>query len=77
MPNPWVSLRHDKLIPVNKVVNKKEQLEEGLEKEEKKNLLLQTASLPIMCMYRQTYICVIVCLCRSKDISPSSLSFQR
>jgi hypothetical protein len=23
MPNPWVSLRHDKLIPVNKAVNKK------------------------------------------------------
>jgi hypothetical protein len=26
-PNPWVSLRHDQLIPVNKAVNKKEQLE--------------------------------------------------
>jgi hypothetical protein len=29
MPNPWVSPRHDRLIPVNKVVNKKEKLEES------------------------------------------------
>jgi hypothetical protein len=36
MPNPWVSLRRDQLIPVNKAVNKKEQLEKGLEKEEGK-----------------------------------------
>jgi hypothetical protein len=27
MPNPRVSLRHDQLIPVNKAVNEKEQLE--------------------------------------------------
>jgi hypothetical protein len=27
MPNPWVSLRCDQLIPVNKAVNEKEQLE--------------------------------------------------
>jgi hypothetical protein len=27
MPYPWVSLRHEQLIPVNKVVNEKEQLE--------------------------------------------------
>jgi hypothetical protein len=27
MTNPWVSPRHDKLIPVNKAVNEKEQLE--------------------------------------------------
>jgi hypothetical protein len=27
MPNTWVSLRRDQLIPVNKAVNKKEQLE--------------------------------------------------
>jgi hypothetical protein len=33
MANPWVSLRRDQLIPVNKVVNKKEQLEKGLEEE--------------------------------------------
>jgi hypothetical protein len=33
MPNPWGSLRCDQLIPVNKAVNKKEQLEE--EEEEK------------------------------------------
>jgi hypothetical protein len=33
MPNPWVSIRHDQLIPFNKAVNKKEQ---GLEEEEKK-----------------------------------------
>jgi hypothetical protein len=31
-----VSLRRDQLIPVNKAVNKKEQLEKGLEEEEKK-----------------------------------------
>jgi hypothetical protein len=35
MPNSWVSLRHDQLIPVNKVVNEKEQLEKGLEEVEK------------------------------------------
>jgi hypothetical protein len=34
MPNPWVSLRSDRLIPVNKAVNEKEQLEKGLEEEE-------------------------------------------
>jgi hypothetical protein len=27
MPNPWVSLRHDQLILVNKAVNEKEQLD--------------------------------------------------
>jgi hypothetical protein len=32
MPNPWVSLRRDQLN--NKVLNKKEQLEKGLEEEE-------------------------------------------
>jgi hypothetical protein len=37
MPNPWVSLRRDQLIPINKAVNKKEQSENGLEEEEKKN----------------------------------------
>jgi hypothetical protein len=36
MPNPWVSLRRDQLIPVNKAVNEKEQLEKGMEEEEKK-----------------------------------------
>jgi hypothetical protein len=34
MLNPWVSLGRDQLIPVNKVVNVKEQLEKGLEEEE-------------------------------------------
>jgi hypothetical protein len=34
MPNPWVSVRCAQLIPVNKAVNKKEQLEKGLEEEE-------------------------------------------
>jgi hypothetical protein len=29
MPYPWVSPRHDQLIPVNKAVNEKEQLEKG------------------------------------------------
>jgi hypothetical protein len=33
-----VSLRHDQLIPVNKAVNKKEQLEKELEEEEKKKM---------------------------------------
>jgi hypothetical protein len=36
MPNPWVSLRCNQVIPVNKAVNEKEQLENGLEEEEKK-----------------------------------------
>jgi hypothetical protein len=36
MPNPRVSLIHDQLILVNKAVDKKEQLEKGLEEEEKK-----------------------------------------
>jgi hypothetical protein len=35
MPNPWASLRDDQLIPVNKAVNKKEQLEKGIEEEKK------------------------------------------
>jgi hypothetical protein len=41
MSNPWVSLRHDQLIPVHKAVNKKERLEKGLEveEEEKKPIL--------------------------------------
>jgi hypothetical protein len=37
MPNPWVSLRRDQHIPVKKAINKKEQLEKGLEEEEKKS----------------------------------------
>jgi hypothetical protein len=37
MPNPWVSLRCDQLILVNKAVNEKEELEKGMEEEEKKN----------------------------------------
>jgi hypothetical protein len=37
MPNPWVSLRCDQLIPVNKAVNENEQLENGLEEEEEIN----------------------------------------
>jgi superfamily II DNA helicase RecQ len=36
--NPWVSLRRDQLIPVNKAVNKKGQLEKGLEEEEEKTV---------------------------------------
>jgi hypothetical protein len=39
MPKPWVFLRRDQLIPVKKVVNEKEQLEKGQEKEEKKKYL--------------------------------------
>jgi hypothetical protein len=38
MPNPWVSPRHTHLIPVNKAVNKNEQLEKGLEREEEKSV---------------------------------------
>jgi hypothetical protein len=34
MPNPWVSLRHDQLIPVNKALNKNEHLEKGQDEEE-------------------------------------------
>jgi hypothetical protein len=33
MPNPWVFLRCDQLIPLNKAVNEKEQLEKEIEKE--------------------------------------------
>jgi hypothetical protein len=36
-----VSLRRDQLIPVNKAVNEKEQLEKGLEEEDKKIGLIQ------------------------------------
>jgi hypothetical protein len=36
MPNPLLSLRRDQLIPVNKAVNEKEELEKGLEEEEEK-----------------------------------------
>jgi hypothetical protein len=45
MPNPRVSLRRDQLIPVNKAVNEKEQLEKGLKEEEgKKYKCLDRAS---------------------------------
>jgi hypothetical protein len=40
MPTPWVSPRHDQLIPFNKAVNEKGQLEKGLEEEEEKKLRL-------------------------------------
>jgi hypothetical protein len=33
---PGCLSRHDQIIPINKAVNKKEQLEKGLEKEEEK-----------------------------------------
>jgi hypothetical protein len=36
MPNPWASLRRDQLIPVNKAVNEKQQLEKGLEEQVEK-----------------------------------------
>jgi hypothetical protein len=38
MPTPWVSLRLDQLIPVNKAVNKKEQLKKELKDGERKNM---------------------------------------
>jgi hypothetical protein len=31
MPNPWMSLRYDQLIPDNRALNEKEQLEKGQE----------------------------------------------
>jgi hypothetical protein len=34
MPNLWMYLRFDQLIPVNKKLNKKEQFEKGMEEEE-------------------------------------------
>jgi hypothetical protein len=40
MPNPWVSLRCDHRIPVNKAVNKRGQLEKGREEEEEKKWAL-------------------------------------
>jgi hypothetical protein len=41
MPNPWESLRRDQLIPVNKAVNKKEQLEKGWRRRRKKTRKMQ------------------------------------
>jgi hypothetical protein len=38
MPNPWVPLRCDQLIPVSKAASKKEQLEKGPEEEKNKCL---------------------------------------
>jgi hypothetical protein len=50
MPNPWVSLRRDQLIPVNKAVNEKEQLEKGTGggggKKEMKTISRNTVSCP-------------------------------
>jgi hypothetical protein len=40
MPNPWVSLRHDQLVPVNKAVNEKEQLKKGWRRVRKKSFCL-------------------------------------
>jgi hypothetical protein len=39
MPNPWVSVRHDQPVLVNKAVNEKEQLEKGLGRGGEKNVL--------------------------------------
>jgi hypothetical protein len=36
MPNPWVSLIYVQLIPVNKAVNERKQLEKGLKEGERK-----------------------------------------
>jgi hypothetical protein len=46
MPNPWVSLRRDQLILVNKAVNEKEQLQKGWRRRRKKEV--QTEIQPIM-----------------------------
>jgi hypothetical protein len=48
MPNPCVSLRRDQLIPVNKAVNEKEQLEKGLEEEEEKNAYMYVNSFCVL-----------------------------
>jgi hypothetical protein len=37
MSSPWVSLRRDQLIPVNKAVNKKEQFKKGCRRRRKKH----------------------------------------
>jgi hypothetical protein len=42
LAKPWVSLRRNQLIPVNKAVYEKEHLEKGLEEDEKKLLLSET-----------------------------------
>jgi hypothetical protein len=39
MPNPLVSLRRDRLIPVNKALNEKEQSEKGLEEEDEEKTI--------------------------------------
>jgi hypothetical protein len=38
MPKPGVSLRRDQLIPVNKAMNEKEQLEKGMVGEEEEKM---------------------------------------
>jgi hypothetical protein len=44
MPNPWVSLRCDQLIPVYNAVKEKKQLEKGLEEEKIYQALRLSAS---------------------------------
>jgi hypothetical protein len=46
MPNPWVSLRCDQLFLVNNTVHEKEQLEKGLQEEEKKEIKF-TSKMPL------------------------------
>jgi hypothetical protein len=45
MLNPWVSLRRDQLISVNKAVNEKDQMEKGLEEVEKKKCVVPCSAL--------------------------------
>jgi hypothetical protein len=47
MPNPWVSLRCDQLIPVNKAVSEKEQLEKGMKEEGKRRRMLKMGILSV------------------------------
>jgi hypothetical protein len=55
-PNPWVSLRCDQLILVNKAVNEKEQLEKGLEEvEEKMKKMTSFQSLPSFFQYNNLF----------------------
>jgi hypothetical protein len=54
MTNPWVSIRRDQLILVNKGVNEKEQLEKGLEEEEGKKA--ETAQLWLYRMHSDVIV---------------------
>jgi hypothetical protein len=54
-----VSLRRDQLIPVNKVVNEKEQLEKGLEEEEKKTFYVMSF-INMYCRHTHTHMDIYI-----------------